>query len=488
MAYKNDKQAVNSMASKKPAQALLDGPFLEPKGPWRQNLRLWMLLLPQYLMSIYLLGPEMVIPPSLAVVGGSLLACLLASPDRRRALTSLNWFINAWLVAIVSAGTSSPWPTDSLIKGLICGLITARFSQNNFMALPAAVPLASVFAAFILSRVKWLSPALQSWPLDFQWAVISWPELFILFVALIIYNRGRASWFSYALPWLSGLFALALAYFAAHYIRPPADPSEIPRLLARAAIMLPMALLIAPRLARSRLERLFYYVVFLLIWLLFPEPQMRSFIFGQDTAPFWAALFFIPWPLIKKYKAAPPNLKMEAEAGPFKAYIKCGHLGQAARPAQWLGPASCRLAADHDDGFLLCPYGCLGLGDCARACPAGAISLLNNFVYIDHNLCQGCGRCRQACPKNLLFITEDQVRAFIPCASSSSLKRNADYCQAACLGCSRCAKACPAGAIGRPGPFGAMEINQQTCLDYGPDCGRICAEVCPRQIIKAGHE
>ena len=483
MSDKLDKQQAGSSApSKNLSAVLLDGPFLEPKGPWRRNVRLWLLMLPQYLMSIYLLGPE-IVPPGLAVVGGSLLACLLASPDRWRAFSSLNWLINAWLVAVLSAGLSSPWPTDSLIRGLICGLITARSGKNRFLALPGAAPLASLLAAFLLSRLKWLAPALQSWPMGFQWAAISWPELFILFVAFVVYNRGRTSLAAYALPWLSGLLALALAYLSASYIRPPADPTEIPRLMTRAAIMLPMIILIAPRLAQSRLELLFYNLAFPVIWLLFPKPQMHSIVFGLDTAPFWAAIVFIPWPLGRKFKSSASLSKTKTKAEPFKALLKCGHQGAAARPAQWLGPDSCRLAAEHDDGFLLCPYGCLGLGDCARACPTGAISLMNSFASVDRNLCRGCGRCFQACPKNLIIMTDEQPRAFIPCASNSSLKRNADYCLASCLGCGRCAKACPAEAITRLGPFGAMEIDQRVCLDYGPDCGRICAKACPRNII-----
>ncbi|MDR0881073.1 MAG: 4Fe-4S binding protein [Candidatus Adiutrix sp.] len=165
-----------------------------------------------------------------------------------------------------------------------------------------------------------------------------------------------------------------------------------------------------------------------------------------------------------------------------RAWLRCGHQGRAPVLAEWLGLPSCRLNALNDDGHLVCPYGCSGLGDCVRACPRGAISLEQGFPQLDQSRCLGCGRCRAACPKGLLILAQGKVRAFIPCASRSSLKKSAAYCPGSCLGCRRCRKACPAQAITRD-ESGVLTVNQALCQGYG-DCGRPCAAACPRRIIQ----
>ncbi|UQZ89569.1 hypothetical protein C4J81_10275 [Deltaproteobacteria bacterium Smac51] len=163
--------------------------------------------------------------------------------------------------------------------------------------------------------------------------------------------------------------------------------------------------------------------------------------------------------------------------------LKCGHCGQAPRLAEYHGLASCRLANFHDQGPLVCPYGCLGYGDCAAACPHGAIIVCDGFPVVYETLCTGCGNCLKACPKQLLSLVRPGGRAFIACSARSGLKKNAAYCEWACLGCARCRKACPAGAIVREGASGAFTVNQDICRAFGKSCGRACAESCPRDLF-----
>lgn len=463
---------------------LSEGPFLRSAGPWKQNIRLWLLMLPQYLASIYLQGPEILLA-GLAVLLGSLLGCLFFAPYRGRAILSLDWLTNGWLVAIFSAGTTSPWPLDSLMRGLICGLLTARSGHSRLLTIPGSVPMLSLGLSFLLSRLKWASPFFKSWPIGFQWLPVSWPEAFILAAALIIFNKGRIARSGYMWPLAAGLFGLLLYYFFDIFTRIPLDSPYALSLSGRLATMLPPAILIAPRISRSRLELIIYELTFLVLFFKFPAPQLHSVFLGLDITAFVMFLVMTPLPLIRGMAKRKHQVHLaEVEPSELRARLKCGHQGTAAQLTKWLGPASCRLASEHDDGHMLCPYACLAFGDCARVCPTGALTIEKGFITVDRQLCQGCGGCRKACPKGLIEMGYDQVKAFIPCASASSLKLNSDYCRFSCLGCARCAKACPAGAISRPGSRGAMAINQQICLDYGADCGRICVEVCPRQIIK----
>ena len=175
--------------------------------------------------------------------------------------------------------------------------------------------------------------------------------------------------------------------------------------------------------------------------------------------------------------------------------LRCGHLGTAPKTATWEGFSSCAQATSHDMGFLLCPYGCLALGDCSRSCPTGAIyPTESGFPVFNKNLCSNCGNCLKSCPKNLWVLASHSKKVFIPCAAQSSLKKNAAYCEHSCLGCGKCRKACPAKAISREGAIRpgkitsqekAMVVNQEQCLSHGESCQQICASVCPRGIMNS---
>ncbi|MBO5754737.1 MAG: 4Fe-4S binding protein, partial [Clostridia bacterium] len=42
--------------------------------------------------------------------------------------------------------------------------------------------------------------------------------------------------------------------------------------------------------------------------------------------------------------------------------------------------------------------GCIGCMKCQKACPHGAIKVVDNLATIDYSLCTGCGECVKVCP------------------------------------------------------------------------------------------
>jgi ferredoxin len=59
------------------------------------------------------------------------------------------------------------------------------------------------------------------------------------------------------------------------------------------------------------------------------------------------------------------------------------------------------MCSNHNKGIQVknaCANGCLACGLCAKVCPEGAITMVNNLPVIDHSKCTGCGLCKNKCP------------------------------------------------------------------------------------------
>ena len=55
-------------------------------------------------------------------------------------------------------------------------------------------------------------------------------------------------------------------------------------------------------------------------------------------------------------------------------------------------------------GSSACPYGCLGYGDCVKACKFDAIHVVDGVARVDYDKCKGCGMCAQKCPKKIILF------------------------------------------------------------------------------------
>jgi len=109
--------------------------------------------------------------------------------------------------------------------------------------------------------------------------------------------------------------------------------------------------------------------------------------------------------------------------------------------SDYYGVLTCK-AADIAGGGIDCVYGCLGLGDCSRVCPVGAITLREGRVYVDINLCIGCGKCVEACPRGLFELVEFDEKAlyYVGCNNREKAIDVKRVCSKGCMGCGICSR------------------------------------------------
>ena len=140
------------------------------------------------------------------------------------------------------------------------------------------------------------------------------------------------------------------------------------------------------------------------------------------------------------------------------------------------GAADCLAEMKLGGGYKGCRYACVGLGNCAKACPFGAISIKNGTAVVDYRLCTGCGNCVTACPKHIIKLIPYDAYYWVGCASKDTAARERYNCMVGCTGCGTCQKACPENGIEIIG--NVATINYDKCTGCG-----MCFAVCPEGVI-----
>ena len=169
-------------------------------------------------------------------------------------------------------------------------------------------------------------------------------------------------------------------------------------------------------------------------------------------------------------------------ATPKVAIIRCGGTHEV-RPevSQYSGLRTCFAVNMCSAGETACGYGCLGCGDCVKACKFGALSVnpKTGIAEVDNSKCVGCGACVNECPRNVIELRDrDEIKpcVYIRCMNCDSGSVASKACGVSCIGCGKCAKECPLGAITID--RGLAHIDTEKC----DACGK-CVTVCPRHAI-----
>lgn len=170
------------------------------------------------------------------------------------------------------------------------------------------------------------------------------------------------------------------------------------------------------------------------------------------------------------------------EKAPMVAVVRCnGSCANRPRTNVYDGLQSCKVKASLYSGDTACSFGCLGCGDCVKACQFGALSMdeATGLPVVDESKCTACGACVKACPKHVIELRGKGprgMREYVSCLNQDKGPAAKKACSAACIGCGICAKTCQHDAI-------TVE-NNIAYIDY-TKCKlcRECEAMCPTGAI-----
>lgn len=174
--------------------------------------------------------------------------------------------------------------------------------------------------------------------------------------------------------------------------------------------------------------------------------------------------------------------KASGSAVKMVAILRCVQDQSKAAPQKYKyhGVEDCAAVAAMHNGASICPFACVGLGTCERACPVNAISMINGRPVVDPDKCVACGICVKVCPRDVLTLAPYPGRVQVYCRNTNPPKVKRKMCPSACIGCSICQKKCPHDAIEMKDSVAV--VHHEKCP---PDCPRPCVEKCPTKAILA---
>ncbi|MDD4080034.1 MAG: RnfABCDGE type electron transport complex subunit B [Eubacteriales bacterium] len=162
---------------------------------------------------------------------------------------------------------------------------------------------------------------------------------------------------------------------------------------------------------------------------------------------------------------------------PEVAKLLCqGEDGVVKSRYDYQGTPSCHEATQLAGGPTACAWGCVGYGDCVKACQFDAMKIENGIVFIDENKCTACQLCVPECPRSLIKMLPRAAKVTVRCLNAANAKDAMAACSKACIACKRCEKACEYDAIHVIGNCAVIDPEKCTL------CGE-CVKVCPTKCI-----
>lgn len=173
-----------------------------------------------------------------------------------------------------------------------------------------------------------------------------------------------------------------------------------------------------------------------------------------------------------------------ANSEPKVAVVRCaGTCSVRPKIAVYDGLTTCTAINSTGSGETLCGFGCLGGGDCEKACQFDAIVVNpeTGIPEVDADKCTACGACVKACPRHIIELRNKgkrDRRVWVACQNKDKGAAAKKACGAACIGCGKCAKVCKFEAITVEGNVAYIDFNKCKA------CG-LCMRECPTGAIHA---
>lgn len=174
--------------------------------------------------------------------------------------------------------------------------------------------------------------------------------------------------------------------------------------------------------------------------------------------------------------------KVAAAVDPTVAVLLCnGSPEFRPKTSRYNGASECRISHSLYLGDTDCSYGCLGDGDCVRACNFRAMymDLNTGLPVIIDDKCVSCGMCVKACPRHLIELrkkAKKDRKIYVACSNCDKGGPARRACKVACIACGKCVKVCE---------FDAITIENNLAYIDAAKCTfcRKCVVECPTNSI-----
>jgi electron transport complex protein RnfB len=163
---------------------------------------------------------------------------------------------------------------------------------------------------------------------------------------------------------------------------------------------------------------------------------------------------------------------------PMIAVVRCnGTCELRPQVSKYDGMHTCAAMNVASMGESGCGYGCLGCGDCVKACKFDAIHLnpKTSLPEVDEDKCTSCGACVKACPRHIIELRKKGPkgrRVYVSCINKDKGAIARKACAVACIGCGKCEKVCKFEAITVADNLAYIDYNKcrmcTKCVDECP--------------------